>query len=98
MTKEAFVNAIVIQAAIAGSSNAVLHPPAIAHELGISSTSIVDDIHTRVPVLFLSRLRAMAYPISLVCRWCPCAYARLRLSAFGCINITGRTLGEPQGS
>ena len=35
MTIQAFENAIMVHAAIAGSSNSLLHLPAIAHELGI---------------------------------------------------------------
>lgn len=35
MTKESFENAIMIHAAISGSTNATMHLPAIAHEFGI---------------------------------------------------------------
>lgn len=35
ITKESFENAILVHAAIAGSTNAMLHIPAIAHEFGI---------------------------------------------------------------
>ncbi len=35
VTKESFENAIVVHAAISGSTNALLHLPAIAHEFGI---------------------------------------------------------------
>ena len=38
MTKEAFHNALIVHAAIGGSTNAVLHLPAIARELGITLT------------------------------------------------------------
>jgi len=41
LTKEAFLNAIKVHAAIGGSTNALLHLPAIAHELGIELT--LDD-------------------------------------------------------
>ena len=52
LTREAFENAIVIHAAIGGSTNALLHVPAIAQEAGVEVT--VDDfdrIHRQVPVL-----------------------------------------------
>ncbi len=36
LTKEAFVNAIKVHAAISGSTNALIHLPAVAHEIGIT--------------------------------------------------------------
>jgi dihydroxy-acid dehydratase len=38
LTREAFVNAIKVHAAIGGSTNALLHLPAIGHELGVEIT------------------------------------------------------------
>lgn len=38
VTKESFENAILVHAAISGSTNALLHIPAIAHEYGIEVT------------------------------------------------------------
>ena len=35
MTREAFENAIIIHSAIGGSTNATIHLPSIARELGI---------------------------------------------------------------
>lgn len=50
MTREAFVNAIVVHSAIGGSTNATLHLPAIARELGIQLTpDIFDEINHRIP-------------------------------------------------
>ena len=52
MTREAIENAIVSVAASGGSTNAVLHFLAIAHELGISlSIEDFDEISTRTPLL-----------------------------------------------
>lgn len=52
LTPEAFENAIMVHAAIAGSSNSLLHLPAIAHELGIRlSPDLFDRIHRQVPFL-----------------------------------------------
>ncbi|QUH31379.1 dihydroxy-acid dehydratase [Vallitalea guaymasensis] len=52
LTKEAFENAIVIHAAIAGSTNTLLHIPAIAHEVGIDiAPELFDEIHRRVPYI-----------------------------------------------
>ena len=38
LTRESFENAILVHAAISGSTNALMHIPAIAHELGIELT------------------------------------------------------------
>ncbi len=38
LTRESFENAILVHAAISGSTNALMHLPAIAHELGIELT------------------------------------------------------------
>lgn len=52
MTPKAFENAIMVHAAIAGSTNSLLHIPAIAHELGIEiNPDLFDEIHRRIPYL-----------------------------------------------
>ncbi|WP_297908866.1 dihydroxy-acid dehydratase [uncultured Parabacteroides sp.] len=52
MTIQAFENAIMVHAAIAGSSNSLLHLPAIAHELGIQlPPDLFDKIHRKIPYL-----------------------------------------------
>lgn len=60
MTMEAFENAIMVHAAIAGSSNSLLHLPAIAHELGIElSPALFDKIHRKIP--YLLNIRPSGY-------------------------------------
>lgn len=50
MTKEAFENAIIVDMALGGSTNTVLHLPAIAHELGIElSLDLFDEIGRKTP-------------------------------------------------
>jgi dihydroxy-acid dehydratase len=50
MTREAFENAIAVSCAIGGSTNAVLHLPAIAHEAGVAlSIDDFDVISRRTP-------------------------------------------------
>lgn len=52
MTKEAFENAIKVHAAISGSTNALLHLPAIAHELGIPiDEGLFDRANRETPYL-----------------------------------------------
>ncbi|MCR1899368.1 dihydroxy-acid dehydratase [Irregularibacter muris] len=50
LTKEAFINAIVVHSAIGGSTNASIHLPAIAEELGIEITpEEFDEINHNIP-------------------------------------------------
>lgn len=50
MTKEAFRNAIVVHSAIGGSTNALIHLPAIAKELGIELDSeLFNEINRKIP-------------------------------------------------
>ncbi len=50
MTKKAFENAIRVDMALGGSTNTVLHIPAIAHEAGISlPLEIFDEISKKTP-------------------------------------------------
>lgn len=50
MTKEAFINAIIVHSAIGGSTNATLHLPAIARELDIILTpELFDEINHKIP-------------------------------------------------
>jgi dihydroxy-acid dehydratase len=52
LTKEAFLNAIKVHAAIGGSTNALLHLPAIAHEMGIEITyDDFEEANQTVPYL-----------------------------------------------
>lgn len=52
LTKEAFENAIMVHAAIAGSTNCLLHLPTIAHEVGIELTGEdFDRIHRSIPYI-----------------------------------------------
>jgi dihydroxy-acid dehydratase len=52
LTKKAFENAIRVVAATGGSTNACLHLPAIAHELGINlELSLIDKLFNETPTL-----------------------------------------------
>ncbi|HEY3422153.1 MAG TPA: dihydroxy-acid dehydratase [Methanocellaceae archaeon] len=62
LTKDAFENAIMVHAAIGGSTNALLHLPAIAREVGISiRPALWDELNHEIP--FLANVRPSgAYP------------------------------------
>ncbi len=52
MTEKAFANAFTVDMAIGGSTNTVLHLPAIAHELGITiDLNWINDISKKTPHL-----------------------------------------------
>lgn len=76
MTKEAFENAVLIHAAISGSTNAMLHLPAIAHEYGIElDCDMFDRMHRGARWLLDVRPGRGRWPAAYV--W----YARRRAAA-----------------
>ncbi|NUT47057.1 MAG: dihydroxy-acid dehydratase [Saccharothrix sp.] len=97
LTRDAFENAIVVHAAIGGSTNALLHLPPIAREAGVEIT--IDDfdrIHRRVPVLANVKTTGK-YPVEYF--WyaggVPAVMLELRdMLHLNCLTVTGRTLGE----
>jgi dihydroxy-acid dehydratase len=97
LTRAAFENAIILHAATGGSTNALLHLPAIAAEAGIEVT--IDDfdrIHRRVPVLANVKTTGK-YPVEYF--WyaggVPAVMLELRdLLHLECLTVTGHTLGE----
>lgn len=97
MTKAAFENAIKIHAAIGGSTNAVLHLPAIAKELGIELTlSDFERVAEGVPLL-TGILTAGKWPTQFF--WyaggVPGIMRELReILDLDLPTVTGRTIGE----
>jgi len=97
LTREAFENAIVIHAAVGGSTNALLHLPVIAREAGVEIT--IDDfdrIHRQVPVLANVKTTGR-YPVEYF--WyaggVPAVMLELRdMLHLDCLTVTGKTLGE----
>ena len=97
LTRESFENAIVLHAAVGGSTNALLHLPAIAREAGIDVT--IDDfdrIHRRVPVLANAKTTGQ-YPVEYL--WYAGGVPAVMLAVqdllhLDCLTVTGKTLGE----
>ena len=97
LTREAFENAIMLHAAVGGSTNSLLHLPVIAREVGIEIT--IDDfdyIHRHVPVLANAKTTGK-YPVEYL--WyaggVPAVMLQLRdLLHLDCLTVTGKTLGE----
>jgi dihydroxy-acid dehydratase len=97
LTRDAFENAIIMHAAVGGSTNALLHLPVAAREAGVEIT--IDDfdrIHRRVPVLANVKTTGK-YPVEYF--WyaggVPAIMLELRdMLHQNCMTVTGRTLGE----
>ena len=97
VTKESFENAILVHAAISGSTNCLLHIPAIAHELGIEITGdTFDRLHRNARYLLDVRPAG---------RWpAECFYYAGGVPAImeeikdhlhlNVMTVTGKTLGE----
>ena len=97
LTREAFENAIVVHAAIGGSTNALLHLPEIAREAGVEvAIDDFDRIHRQVPVIADVKTTGR-YPAEYF--WyaggVPALMLELRdLLHLDCITVTGKTVGE----
>lgn len=97
VTKESFENAILVHAAISGSTNCLLHIPAIAHEFGIEITGdTFDRLHRNARYLLNVRPAG---------RWpAECFYYAGGVPAImeeikdhlhlDVMTVTGKTLGE----
>jgi dihydroxy-acid dehydratase len=97
LTRAAFENAIVVHAAVGGSTNALLHLPVIAREAGVEITpDDFDRLHRQVPVLANVKTSGR-YPVEYL--WyaggVPAVMQEVRdLLHLDCLTVTGKTLGE----
>lgn len=97
LTQHAFENAIMVHAAVSGSTNAMLHIPAIAHELGIDiPMGMFDEIHGRIPVLVSMKTSGL-WPTQLL--WFAGGVPAImrEISDYlhlDVLTVTGKTLGE----
>jgi len=97
LTKEAFINAIIVHSAIGGSTNAMIHLPSIARELGITlEPEIFDEVNHKIPHIgnifpsgkYLTECFWFAGGIPLVQKKLK-KYLNLDV-----MTVTGKTLGE----
>ncbi|MBS5938544.1 dihydroxy-acid dehydratase [Clostridium sartagoforme] len=97
VSKKSFENAIVIHAAISGSSNSLLHIPAIAHEFGIDiDEETFDRIHRYAPYLLNIR-PAGKWPAEYFyyAGGVPAIMEEVKdLLHLDVMTVTGKTLGE----
>ena len=97
LTQKAFENAMMVHAAIAGSTNAMIHMPAIAHELNqLISPDMFDEIHRRIP--FILNVRPSGkFPAEYL--WyaggVPAVMEAIKpYLHLDVMTVTGKTLGE----
>ena len=97
VTMESFENAILVHAAISGSTNALLHLPALAHEFGIEiDGDTFDRLHRGAPYLLDIR-PAGRWPAEFYyyAGGTPAIMEEIRdLLHLDAMTVTGRTLGE----
>ena len=97
VTLESFENAILVHAAISGSTNCLLHIPAIAHELGIEITGDTFDRLHRGAHYLLDVRPAGRWPAE--CFYYAGGVPAIMEEIKDCLHldvmtVTGRTLGE----
>lgn len=97
VTRKSFENAIIVHAAISGSTNALLHLPAIAHEFGVEiDADTFESIHRNAHFLLDVR-PAGRWPSEFVyyAGGVPAIMEELRgLLHLDALTVTGKTLGE----
>ena len=97
VTKKSFENAIMVHAAISGSTNAILHLPAIAHEFGIEiDADTFERIHKNAHYILDVR-PAGRWPSEYVyyAGGVPAIMEQLRdILHLDVMTVTGKTLGE----
>ncbi len=97
LTRKAFENAIILHAAVRGSTNLLLHLPAIAREVGIEvRPEDFDQIGKRVPVLTNIKTSG-PYPAEYLWYAGGVPALMLELTDFlhlDVMTVTGKTLGE----
>lgn len=97
LTKKAFDNAIVIHAAVSGSTNALIHMPAIARLAGVTvSPEDFDAIHQKIPVLTGLQMSGQ-WPTQIL--WFAGGVPGLMLALqkylhLDALTVTGKTVGE----
>ena len=97
LTRAAFENAVKVHAAISGSTNALIHLPAIAHELGIEiDADLFDRVNHEVP--YLANVQPSGQYLSELF-WYAGGIPRVQMELQNMLDmdtmtVTGKPLGE----
>src|SRR6185503_7654235 len=97
MTREALLNAVIMDLAIGGSTNSTLHLPAIAHSLGLElPLSTFNEYAEKIPTLLAISPNG---PWGVVDLWAAGAIGgAMKMMKndlhLECLTVTGKTLGK----
>ncbi|MDR1060080.1 MAG: dihydroxy-acid dehydratase, partial [Clostridiales bacterium] len=97
VTRESFENAIMVHAAISGSTNSLLHIPAIAREFGVELDAMEFDRLHRGARFLLDIRPAGRWPAQFFsyAGGAPAVMEEIKPALrLGAMTVTGRTLGE----
>jgi len=99
LTREAFANALAVDMAIGGSTNTVLHLPAIAHEVGVTiDFNWINEMSARIPHIAHLRPAGQHHIQDLdEAGGIPAVMKQLeKIKAINvdCLTVTGKTIGE----
>jgi len=99
LTYDAFKNAITVDMAMAGSTNTVLHLPAIAHEAGMElDLNLFDEISSKTPCLTKLSPSGKYHMEDLhLAGGIPAMMKELAIKGLICesaLTVTGKTVGE----
>jgi len=100
MTRKSLQNAMMLMMAVGGSTNAVIHSCAIAHELGLDAGDIMADFDrysTEIPLL--AKINPATHDYDAVDLYYAGGVPEILKKLRGCLHaeqmtVTGRTLGE----
>jgi dihydroxy-acid dehydratase len=97
MTREALLNAVIMDLAIGGSTNTTLHLPAIAHSLGLElPLAIFNEYNEKIPTLLAISPNG---PFGLIDLWAAGGIgAAMKVMKadlnLDCLTVTGKRLGD----
>lgn len=97
LSEKSFMNAIMVHAAIGGSTNALLHLPAIAHEAGLRiDGELFDEINRKIP--YIANIRpsgSYATEYFWYAGGVPAVIKELKDKLYlEAMTVTGKTMGE----
>ncbi len=96
ITKEAILNAVMVDVAIGGSTNSVLHLPAIAAELGVElDIEVFNEYSKKIPTI-ANVSPSGSYSIADMYKagGIPAVMNRIKDFLYGdCLTVSGRTIG-----
>ena len=97
LTKQAIENAVMVDVAVGGSTNATLHLPALAHEIGVDlPLKRFNEMNKKIPTLLGIAPNGPHGIVDLYrAGGVPAVMSRISgMLDLDCLNVSGQTLGE----